>query len=306
MNIENKVNLVEKRNIFFIISLALIVISLIGFFVKGFNLDIDFIGGTTQQYNMQKVLTSDDTSKINTIIKSVTGEEASSIQITGADKKEVLIKTKELSSENRDKIFAELKTVYKLSNADRLSVDNVSATVGKDMTNSAILAIIAASVLMLVYITIRFNFYSGLAAVIALIHDVVIMLGAYIILDIPVGTTMIAAVLTILGYSINGTIIVFDRVRENKRLMSKEDFGNIVNTSMWQSMTRNINTAVSTSLVLFMLCILGVISVRNFALPLLIGVLAGAYSDIFISGNMWYLFERNKKNQSPQAKKKMA
>jgi preprotein translocase SecF subunit len=106
---------------------------------------------------------------------------------------------------------------------------------------------------------------------------------------------MIAAVLTILGYSINGTIIVFDRIRENRKLMTKDDFGTIANTSMWQTMARNINTAATVAIVLLLLCIMGVASVRNFALPILIGVVAGAYSDIFISGNLWYLFERNKK-----------
>ena len=152
-------------------------------------------------------------------------------------------------------------------------------------------------ILILIYITIRFEFRSGVAAVVALVHDILVMLSMYIIFRIPFNMNFIAAALTILGYSINATIVVFDRVRENRKLELKASFGDVVDKSIWQTMTRSIYTTITTLLAIVMLLILGVSSIRNFALPLLIGILSGCYSSVCISGPVWCaLTGKGKKN----------
>ena len=171
-------------------------------------------------------------------------------------------------------------------------VERVSASVGKDLTRSAFLASGVAVLLILVYIAIRFEFRSGIAAVIALIHDLLVMLSVYVIFRIPFNINFIAAALTILGYSINATIVVFDRVRENRKTMKTGSFPVIVDTSIWDTMSRSINTTVTTLIVMLMLLIFGVSSIRNFALPICVGVLCGCYSSVCISGPLWNLLSR--------------
>ena len=158
---------------------------------------------------------------------------------------------------------------------------------------SALVAVLC----MLVYIGIRFDFRSGLAAVCALCHDILVMLSAYIIFRIPFNANFIAAALTILGYSINATIVVFDRARENAKSNPKTDFAEIMDKSIWQTMGRSINTTITTLLTITMVIILGVTSIRNFCWPLFIGVLAGCYSSVCISGNIWVRLRKLKKNK---------
>ena len=151
---------------------------------------------------------------------------------------------------------------------------------------------------MLIYIAIRFEVLSGVAAVMALIHDVLIMLSVYVIFKIPVNSSFVAAILTILGYSINATIVVFDRVRENQRLMRKEPFQNVVNTSIWQSMGRSINTTITTLVTIVLLYFMGVDAIKEFALPIIVGVLSGFYSSVFLSGNFWIMLKKARKDKN--------
>ena len=181
---------------------------------------------------------------------------------------------------------------------DVLSVDNVDPVMGADLRNSAILAAFIAIILMLIYISIRFDFRSGLAAIISLAHDVLVMLGAYVLLRIPMNMTFIAAALTILGYSINATIVIFDRVRENRKLLRKNEFDDVVNVSIWQTMTRSVNTTLTTLFTIAMVAILGVASLRNFAIPLCVGIVAGLYSSIFLSGPFWTKFYKMGKKKA--------
>ena len=145
---------------------------------------------------------------------------------------------------------------------------------------------------MLAYISIRFDLNSGLAAVVCLAHDVFIMIVAYSLFQIPLNTTMIAALLTILGYSINATIVIFDRIRENRKKLSMTDFDKVVDTSIRQTLLRSINTTATTFLTIAALFVLGVASIRQFALPLMVGILAGMFSSVFLAGNLWALFNR--------------
>jgi preprotein translocase subunit SecF len=159
--------------------------------------------------------------------------------------------------------------------------------VGNDLRDSAFRASALAAILILLYISIRFELRSGIAAVVALVHDLLVMLSMYVIFQIPFNMNFIAAALTILGYSINATIVVFDRIRENNKADLKEGFGDVVDRSIWQTMTRSINTTITTLFSIVLLLILGVSSIRNFALPLTIGVLSGFYSSVCISGPLW-------------------
>lgn len=305
MDTKIRFEIVSKRKIFLTISIVLIVVGIISFFVQGFNFDIDFAGGTTQHYNLRKDVTEADISKLNDIVLDITGEKPSSIQITGNERQEVIINTKELDSQTRDNVFNAIAQDFNLTIDDRYVVDNVSPSVGKDMSKAAMISIIVAVILMLIYITIRFSFKSGLAAIICLAHDVLIVLACYIVFKIKIDTSFIAAILTIVGYSINATIVLFDRIRENKKLMSRESFDLVINKSIWQTMNRSILTSLTTFIMVLVLLILGVDSIKEFALPIVLGIISGTYSSVFLSGSIWYMLD-GKKNVVRGSKKKKA
>lgn len=288
-----KFSFVKKSRVFAIISLVLVITGLVGiilipFNVNLFNFDIDFLGGVTMEYDLHTEVTADVQTQINEFVKQVTGSDASSITRAGSEGTQVVIKTLEIPTEQRDEIFQLCAQQYGLVDTDLISSNYVSASVGGDIRNAAIIASVAAALLILIYITIRFEFRSGCAAVIALIHDLLVMLSMYIILQIPFNMNFIAAALTILGYSINATIVVFDRIRENNRLSGgKEYFAEVVDKSIWQTITRSLYTTVTTLFPVVMIYILGVSSIQNFALPLIIGIVAGGYSSVCISGAVW-------------------
>ncbi|MBE6915088.1 MAG: protein translocase subunit SecF [Ruminococcaceae bacterium] len=275
---------------------------LLPFGINFFNYDIDFVGGTMMNVEMHEQLDKAALDEIAGVVEEVTGEKVSSIQKSGDGATQVIIKTKTLDTQTRDAVFQALAAKYELSDgsaegsvSDLLAVDNVDPVMSNDLRNAAVTAAVVAIFLMLVYITIRFDFRSGLAAVLALLHDVCVMLSAYVILQIPINMTFIAAILTILGYSINATIVVFDRIRENRKLLRKQSFDDVVNVSIWQSMTRSINTTLTTLFTIVMILILGVPSLQNFALPLVVGIVAGLYSSVFLSGSFWAKMYRKKK-----------
>ena len=203
-----------------------------------------------------------------------------------------VIKTHELDAKQASDVKQALADKYGAIKV--ISEDKVSATVGSELLGSSLQALLIAAILMLIYISFRFELLSGLSAVLALVHDVLIMLSVYAIFRLPVNTSFIAAMLTIIGYSINATIVIFDRIRENTKYLKKETFASIVNTSIWQSMGRSINTTVTTLITIVMIYILGVTSVREFALPIIIGLLCGTYSSIFLAGSFWCLFRGKK------------
>ena len=278
-------NIIEKRSIFFIISAIVIIAGIVGFAINGgFNTDIDFTGGTEIYVNIG---TEFDEIAIRDALKGVDGVEISSVQKSGET--EAIIKTKELSQEQKVAAQDAIKVAF--ADSTILSVDNVSASVGKELWNNAATSIAIAAILMLIYITFRFELLTGISAVLALIHDMLVMMSVYALFQFPVNTSFIAAILTILGYSINATIVVFDRVRENTRFLKKESFADVVNKSIWQTMGRSINTSITTLIVLVALYVLGVPSIKEFAMPLIIGVVCGCYSSVFLSGQFWVLLK---------------
>ncbi len=283
-------NIVQKKSIFAIISILIVVAGIACYFINGgFNLDIDFAGGT--EINVPNI--KYDEKAIIKAFEKIENVDVSSVQKV-AETNGVLIKTKaDLDAKQTKEVKTVLKDTFKIK--EDISVQSISATVGKELWKSAITSILVAAVLMLLYITFRFEVLSGIAAVIALIHDLAIMISFYIIFRVPVNTSFIAALLTILGYSINATIVIFDRIRENARLSKKTSFADVVNTSIWQTLGRSINTSLTTLFTLVVLYIIGVQSIKEFALPLIVGIVAGTYSSVFISGPVWAALKGDKK-----------
>lgn len=288
---KKKFPIVKNFKFFSIVSAVLVSAGLLGlilmpFGINLFNLDIDFIGGTTMHIELNKDVTNEDITTTTDIIENLIGDKISPIQKIG-DGTEILITSKDIPSQTRTEVINAIKTEFNLADTDILSTDNVSPKVGADLQRAAITAALVASLLMLIYITFRFEFTSGLSAIICLAHDILVILSLYVIFKLPLNLNFIAVALTILGYSINAGIIVFDRVRENSKLDKRADFADVVEKSLWQTMGRTINTTITTLLPILMIYILGVPSLKSFTLPLMVGIIAGAYSSIFLSGSLW-------------------
>ena len=276
-----------KSKIFFTISLVLIVVSIVSLCFRGLNFGIDFTGGTTIQFDLDKTkFSSDVEAKLREIVKETVKKNDITVQKTGENG--VSIKTVELTNEESDKLIEAVKKEYKLEQKHVLANDKVSGSVSGRLIADSLKAIALAIILMLLYITWRFDFRSGTSAVLALAHDVIIMLGFYSIFQFNVSTSFIAAILTIVGYSINATIIVFDRVRENVRLAKKNTTNNeIADNAITSSYYRALNSSITTLLTIGVLYVMGVDSIKEFALPIIIGIVAGTYSSLFIAGPFW-------------------
>jgi len=292
-----KFPVLKNFKIFGIISVLLCAVGLVGllalpFGVNLFNLDIDFAGGTEMEFNMKQTVTQDIQNEVGALFAETTGQSASSVTSAGDNNQQVLIRSKSIDSETRSKVIEAMKSKYSLTDDDLYANEDVSASVGNDLKAAAFICAIVAIILMMIYITFRFELTSGMAAVCCLVHDLLIMLSCYIIFQLPLNTNFIAAALTILGYSINASIIVFDRIRENLRAARKEPFEEIAERSVWQTMGRTINTTLTTLFTIGMIFILGVSSLKEFTLPLIIGILAGAYSSIFLSAALWNFFRK--------------
>lgn len=280
---KKNIQVAEKSKIWFAISLILIAISVGSLFINGLNFGIDFIGGTIVTIELN---TPFETSDAKALIEEY--DSSADVTYAGEAKTQVIISTKkDLSTEERQTLFSKFQEKYNLEDTDLLSIDTVSPSIGAEMANSAMIAAVVAVLLMLVYITFRFEFMFGLAAVIALVHDLIIVLGVYSIFQIQVNSPLIAAMLTILGYSINDTIVVFDRIRENRPKFGKYDYANLVDTSVSQTLRRSINTSFTTLLAIGALYAFGVPAVQDFALPLMVGIVSGTYSSIFIASALW-------------------
>lgn len=277
---------VANRKKFFIVSSILVVISIILLFVKGLNFGIDFTGGTTLQFDLNKTKYSASVeTQVRDIVKKHAKTNDITIQKTGENG--VSVKTIELTNEQSDKIIDDVKKEFNLKQKHVLANDKVSGTVSGRLIGDSLKAILLAIILMLVYITFRFDFQSGTSAVLALTHDVIIMLGFYALFGLNVNTSFIAAILTILGYSINATIIVFDRVRENQRTMKKASYGEIADNAIKSSYLRAINSSLTTLFTIGVLYIMGVDSIKEFALPIIVGIAAGTYSSLFVAAPFW-------------------
>ena len=286
---------VGRRMIPMVIALIMIIAVPVGLAARnGMNFSLDFIGGTATTVDLgEEFSLADLDEKVKPVVSEVTGDNDIQFQkIQGSTS--VIIKTKELDLDKRNELNAALEENFENVTASEITAENISSVISGEMRSHAILAVIIAVAAMLVYIFIRFrDIRFASSAVIALVHDIAVVIAFYIWFRISVGSSFIAVMLTILGYSINATIVIFDRVRENMSVMRGDSYENIVNTSISQTLTRSLYSNLTTFIAIFVLFImsLGIPSIREFALPIIIGLIAGAFSSVFVTGPLWYMMK---------------
>ena len=301
---------VGKRAIFFVISIVVIVVGLAGLGVNKnktgnpLNYSLEFVGGTSTTVTFNEDYSLDEIDKtIVPVVEEITGDGNVQTQKV-QDSNAVVIKTRTLSLGEREEFNTAMKDNFQVEES-AITSTNISSTISTEMRNDAIKAVIIATICMLIYIWFRFKqLQFASSAVIALIHDVLIVLAFYALSQTSVGSTFIACMLTLVGYSINATIVIFDRIRENlKTAPAKEkgDYKLIANRSITETLSRSINTNITVFVMVLVLFIIGVTSIREFALPLMVGIVGGTYSSICITGALWYAFTtkfgKNKKKK---------
>ena len=306
------INFLGKKNICFIISCVVIVA---GWAMMGvnssstgsiLNYSMEFKGGTSTNVTFNEDMSLEDiSSKVVPVVAEVTGDpEVQTQKVSGSN--EVIIKTKTLSVEQRKALDDAMVEKFGVE-AEKITAESISGAVSKEMKQDAMVAVVIATICMLIYIWFRFkDIKFAASAVIALLHDVLVVLTFYAVAKWSVGSTFIACMLTIVGYSINATIVIFDRIRENLKLKTgKQSLEEVVNLSITQTFTRSINTSLTTFVMVFVLFLLGVSSIREFALPLMVGIVCGTYSSVCITGALWYVLTtwKNKKKAAEKAVK---
>lgn len=270
---------IKRRKVFYIISLLIIIPGLVSLVMNGLNLGIDFTGGSIVQVQMESSVQS---AQVRSVLKEI-GMDRADVSKSG---NQFLIRTTELDQEQTRQLLDALESKFK--NVEFLSAESVGASIGKELTNKAILAVIIAALAMLVYISLRFEWTFGVAAIVSEIHDILFVLGLFSLFQWEINTSFIAAILTVVGYSINDTIVIFDRIRENLRMKRKEDYANLVNRSITQSLNRSINTVLTSLFALVALLVFGGGNIRYFILAMVIGFVIGCYSSIFVASPVWY------------------
>ena len=292
------IDFLSKKKVFFTISLVLIAAGVITIGInegrgKGaFAYSLEFQGGTSTNVTFDKDYSIDEIDKeIVPVVEKVTGDNNVQTQkVAGTN--QVIIKTVTLDLDKREALNKAMVDNFGVDES-KITAENISSTVSNEMRRDAVIAVVIATICMLLYIWFRFkDIRFATSAVLALLHDVLVVVGFYAIARISVGNTFIACILTIVGYSINATIVIFDRIREEMRGKTKSsDVAVVVNKSITQTLSRSINTSLTTFIMVFMLFILGVSSIREFAGPLMVGVICGGYSSVCITGALWYVFK---------------
>ncbi len=291
--------ILSRQKVFFGISIAVI---LAGFVVMGvnqasgksaLNYSLEFVGGTSTTLTLNEDMPIEQIdSDIVPLIENITGD--GNVQTTKvAGSNQIIIKTRTLNVEEREAFKDVMVTNFGVEESS-ITAETISATVSSEMKSDAIVAIVVAAVCMLIYIWFRFkDIRFGASAVIALLHDILVVLAFYAAVRVSVGNTFIACMLTIVGYSINATIVIFDRIRENMKEMGrKENLDEVVNRSISQTLSRSVFTSLTTFFMVASLEVFGVSSIREFALPLMAGIICGTYSSICLAGSLWYLFRK--------------
>ena len=288
-----KMDIIANKKRWFGVSAVIMLVGLLFALINGVNYGIDFTGGSLIEIELGRTITSEEARLITDDFDT-----AANIKFIGDEKTILQIRSiEDFDSERRVEIFNLFRDKYSLEENDFLRVEKIGPAIGTEIRNRAFLAIIISTIGMLIYITFRFEIYYGIAAIVALLHDVAILLAVYSILGMPINSPFVAAILTILGYSINDTIVVFDRVRENMRSIKKYNYAEVANKSISQTITRSINTSLTTLLTIVALYIIGVEQIREFALPLIAGILCGTYSSIFIASPVWVVLKERKRRK---------
>ncbi|TCS80416.1 protein translocase subunit SecF [Pectinatus cerevisiiphilus] len=300
----NRFDIVGHRKIWYIFSSTIIIAGLICMFTKGFNLGIDFTGGTLLNLEFEEPV---DINDVRTIMNDyVAGN--TQIQMAGAQNdsvtaQNVMIRTRDLSQQERENVLQGFKE--KLGDYKILREEKVGATIGSELIMKAVWAALISWLLIIIYISYRFEFKFGLAAVLALVHDTLVVLSVFSLTQKEIDSSFIAAILTVVGYSVTDTIVIFDRIRENLKLHFKRggDIEALANRSIYQTLTRSIYTVTTILVTTIALYIFGGDTTRDFAFALMVGFAFGSYSSIFTATPLWVTFREYSERR--QAKKRM-
>lgn len=278
--------LTKNRWKFMIIPALIVLIGIVMYIVHGgFNFDVEFMGGIRMQIDMH---TEFDNEEIVQLIQENTTDTVSATVQKGTTNKIAVIKTPPVDESVKTEIFNAIKDKYSLADEDLISVSSASASFGQEVQRKALLYTLIAILCILIYIAIRFEWRSAVMAVVALAINVLVMASVYSITNIPLNTTFIAGMLTVVGYSINNTIVIFDRIRENQKARKKnETVAAMTDRSIFEMMGRTINSTITTLITIVLIYILGVSTIKDFALPLIVGIISGAYTSIFIASTFW-------------------
>ena len=287
-------NITGNKKVYLTISIVLMLVSIVSLLIQGFNRDTDFVGGMALTYTIKGDFEVKD---VDAIVSEALGTKQKASSVQKSEQNDVIIKfgyDNSLKTDEERAAFADEKIkaitdalTAKYTDVELSNRDIVSPSTGMELARSAVWMSILAALAILVYITFRFEFFSGVVAVLALVHDILILCGVYSLFQIAIDTNFIAAILTVLGYSINNTIVVFDRIRENTRHAKKQTYAEIANRSINQTLGRSINTTITTLLTIVMVYLLGVLSIKAFTMPIIIGIVVGTYSSIFGAGSVW-------------------
>lgn len=294
MNKLKDVKIVANYKMYFAFSAIVIILGLSMAGFRGFNLGIDFTGGTLIEINTNYYVEPNE-------IKEITNKYDANMQITyiGEEKSGIQLKTTEdFNNQRRTELFSEFEAKYNLNSEDLVRSEQFGPAVGREIQIKALLSVIVATIAMLIYISIRFKFDYGVAAVVALLHDIVFVVAIYSIFNIPINNPFVAAMLTVVGYSMNDTIVIFDRIRENMINAKRDSFEEVADQSIKQTISRSINTAFTTLLAIIALYVLGVDSIKEFTLPLIAGISVGVYSSIFIASPVWVMLNKRNRKKS--------
>ena len=289
----NKLNIAGHTKLWFIMSLIVIIPGIFCMFTKGFNFGIDFTGGTIIDMKFEQPVTI---SQVRTSLAKY-GLDGATIQLSGAqsdvmESQDVMIRAADMEEDQRKEVMASLKT--DVGDYQVLREEKVGATIGGELITNAVLALVVSWILIIAYVAYRFEWRFGVAAVLALIHDILIVLSVFSLTGRQVDSSFIAALLTIVGYSINDTIVIFDRIRENLKLHFRRggDIAKLVNTSILQTLTRSLYTVFTVLFTTMALYLFGGDTTKDFAFALLIGFACGCYSSIFIASPLWIVFRK--------------
>ncbi len=321
------VNLYAKRYYFFILSAIIILSGVVMYFVEGFKLDIEFEGGTIIEMRANdKMFTEKNTQDLQTEIadfvtktlnKPAKVQKSTSYDVSGTNSKSFDIITISIGSENTlsntelTKVEEAVVKEFKLNAKNAVvSEESVEPFIGKEIMNNGLKAVVIAFVLIILYVWYRFRAMSGLSAgvfaIVGVLHDLLIMLAVYVIFQIPLNESFIAALLTVVGYSMNDTVIIYDRIRENNRLLRKVPLPELVNSSIIQTLNRSINTVVTSLIAITTVYIFskvnGINSMEQFSFPLIIGIAAGCYSSIFIASPLYVMWKESQKKKKVSGK----
>ncbi len=289
----SKFHFIKNQKVTLAIVAAILLAGILSFVIRGFNIDIDFSGGTEIRIDLGTEVTAEVCDTINDIIRNnekLGNDYVSSTTQSTDNANMAIIRTGTAALDNDQTLALQEALTEQFPDADttKVQITTIQPTIGDSLTKKAILAVAVAVVLMLIYIWIRFELKSGIAAVACLCHDLFVMFAVYSLFQIPINSNIIAALLTILGYSINATIVVFDRIRENKaKAEANTPFADVVNAGVHDTFGRSINTTLTTLFTIGMIYILGVDAIQDFAFPLIIGIVAGLFSSVFVSGVVW-------------------